>query len=147
MSCPQTAAAHSLRPQGQELHKAELERGLCVISGSPLLKQKTFLWLSRGQMVATDSERDQQGHCAVSTSLHTRPCLFICRDMGRGRGGLDMESHILGGRQVDERNEHSGHIVSPSCLLHAPLYPPRKPVTHKARTCNNSNLTPQHPSL
>lgn len=56
-------------------------------------------------MVATDTERDQRGHCAVSTSLHTRPCLFIRRDTERGRGGLGMESHILRGRQVTGRTE------------------------------------------
>lgn len=85
-------------------------------------------------MVATDTERDQRSHCAVSTSLHTRPCLFICRGMERERGGLGTESHILRGRQEDERNGQQWPIATPSCLLH-PLYTsPLKPVTRKART-------------
>lgn len=85
MSCPRTAAAHSLRPQSQEPYKPGSER---PETGSLPLKQKTFLWPSRGQMVAIATGKDQREHCAVSIGfqilLHT--FLSICGDVISGQG-------------------------------------------------------------
>lgn len=107
MSCPQTAAAHSLRPQGQEPYKAGSER---PVTESLPLQQKTFLWPSRGQMVAIATEGDQREHCVCCVYQLTSPsphkafpiCLWRAMwSQGRvkagwwKRGRLGVETHVL----------------------------------------------------